>query len=101
MTRHLLFSILLAVLVAVGETVAAQRVIVTMTPENVDEAIRLAADEKTTARLLTPMVVAVFTLSALMPDSEIRVVFDRTARGFSGLAMCRECTVPVNVNRIR
>jgi hypothetical protein len=46
-------------------------------------------------------VVAVFPLSALMPDSEIRVVFDRTARGLSGLAMCRECTVPVSVKRIR
>jgi len=212
MTRHLLFSILLAVFLAASET-AAQQVIVTMTPESVDEAIRLAADEKATARLLdayvvqtragwgngpligsfsTPFarvvqaalaarkkgsafaagdvtpdliapelhvialaqtaasddgmiatvlsvvlgrrgskdpadviqplrtteltaqyqslvgtafkgtgVVAVFSLSALVPDSEIRVVFDRTARGFSGLAMCRECTVPMNVNRIR
>ena len=46
-------------------------------------------------------IVAVFPLSALVPNSEIRVVFDRTARGFSGLSMCRECTVPVNLNRLR
>lgn len=45
--------------------------------------------------------VAVFPLSALVPNSEIRVVFDRTARGFSGLSMCRECTVPVSLNRLR
>ena len=213
MTRHLVFSILLAVSLAAGETAAAQQVIVTMTPESVEDAIRLAADEKAAARLLdayvvqtragwgngpligslsTPFarvvqaavaarkrgsafapadvtpdliapelhvialtqtaatddgmvatvlsvvlgrrgskgpadviqplrtseltaqyqnlvgtafkgtgVVAVFPLSALMPDSEIRVVFDRTARGFSGLAMCRECTMPVSMNRIR
>jgi hypothetical protein len=44
--------------------------------------------------------VAVFPLSALVSGSEIRVVFDRTARGFSGLSMCRECTVPVNLNRL-
>jgi hypothetical protein len=46
-------------------------------------------------------VVAVFPLSALVANSEIRVVFDRTARGFSGLSMCRECTVPVNLNRLK
>src|SRR5215204_3474990 len=56
MTRHLLFSILLAVFLAASET-AAQQVIVTMTPESVDEAIRLAADEKATARLLDAYVV--------------------------------------------
>ena len=46
-------------------------------------------------------VVAVFPLNALVPDSEIRVVFDRTARGFSGLSMCRECTVPLNLSRLK
>jgi hypothetical protein len=46
-------------------------------------------------------VLAVFPLSALVADSEIRVVFDRTARGFSGLSMCRECIVPVNLNRLK
>lgn len=46
-------------------------------------------------------VVAVFPLGALVPDTEIRVVFDRTTRGFSGLSMCRECPVPVNLNRLR
>lgn len=213
MTRHLFTSMLLALFLAAGETGAAQQVIVTMTPESVDEAIRLAADEKATARFLdayvvqtragwgngpligsfsTPFarvvqaalaarrkgnsfppanvtsnltapelhvialaqpaaaddtmvttvqsvvlarrgsknpadviqplntteltaeyqnlvgttfkgtgVVAMFPLSALVPDSEIRVVFDRTARGFSGLSMCRECTVPVNLNRLK
>ena len=34
-------------------------------------------------------VLAVFPLSALVPNSEIRVVFDRTARGFSGLSCAR------------
>jgi hypothetical protein len=213
MTRYLCFSILLVLFLAACETGAAQQAIVTMTPESVDEATRLAADEKATARLLdayvvqtragwgngpligsfsTPFarvvqvarvarkkgralaaadltpdlitpelhvialaqpaatddgmvatvlsvvvgrrgskgpadviqplktteltaqyqnlvgtnfkgtgVVAVFPLSALVPDSEIRVVFDRTARGFFGLSMCRESTVPVSVNRIR
>jgi hypothetical protein len=46
-------------------------------------------------------VVAVFPITGLTADSEIRVVFDRTARGFSGLSMCRECAVPVNLNRLR
>jgi hypothetical protein len=46
-------------------------------------------------------VVAVFPLSALVPNSESRVVFDRTARGFSGLSMCRDCTVPMSLNRLR
>jgi hypothetical protein len=213
MAPHLFTSILLALFLAAGETAAAQQVIVTMTPESVDEAIRLAADEKATARFLDayvlqtragwgngpligefstpfarvvqaavaarkrgdpftpadvtpaliapelhviaaaqtaatdegiaatvlsvvlarrgskdpadviqplrttelaaqsqdlggtafkgPGIVAVFPLSALVVDSEIRVLFDRTARGFSGLSMCRECTVPVTLNKIR
>lgn len=213
MTPHLFTSILLALCLATGEATAAQQVIVTMTPESVDEAIRLAADEKASARFLdayvvqtragwgngpligsfsTPFsrvvqaalaarkkgssfspadvspdltalelhvialaqtaatddgmlatvlsvvfarrgskdpgdviqplrtteltaqyqnpagtafkgtgVVAVFPLSALVPNSEIRVVFDRTARGFSALSMCRECTVPVSPNRLK
>lgn len=46
-------------------------------------------------------VIAVFPLSALVSNSEIRVVFDRTARGFSGLSMCRECTVPLNLTRLK
>jgi hypothetical protein len=49
---HLCISILLACFLAAGETGAAQQVIVTMTPESVDEAIRLATDEKATARFL-------------------------------------------------
>ena len=46
-------------------------------------------------------VVAVFALGALEPNTEIRVVFDRTARGFSGLSMCRECVVPLDISRLR
>jgi hypothetical protein len=57
MTRHLATSILLALFLATGEAGAAQQVIVTMTPESVDEAIRLAADEKSTARFLDAYVV--------------------------------------------
>jgi len=213
MTRHRFSHIVLALFLATGDAGAAQQVIVTMTPESVDEAIRLAADDKATARFLgayvvqtragwgngpligsfsTPFarvvqaalaprkkgspfatadvtpdltapelhvialaqtavtddgmvatvlsvvlarrgskdpadviqplkttemtaeyqnlagtafkgmgVVAVFPLNALVPDSEIRVVFDRTARGFSGLSMCRECTVPLNLSRLK
>jgi hypothetical protein len=46
-------------------------------------------------------VVAIFPLSALTPNSEIRVVFDRIARGSSALSTCRECVVPLNISRIR
>lgn len=51
MPRHLLTNMLLALFLAAGETGAAQQVVVTMTPESVDEAIRLAADEKATAQV--------------------------------------------------
>jgi hypothetical protein len=57
MLRHPFTSILLALFLATGEAGAAQQVIVTMTPESVDEAIRLAADEKATARFLDVYVV--------------------------------------------
>jgi hypothetical protein len=57
MTRHLFTSMLLALFLAAAETGAAQQVIVTMTPESVDEAIRLAADEKATAMFLDAYVV--------------------------------------------
>jgi hypothetical protein len=48
-----------------------------------------------------PGVVAVFPLSALTTNFEIRVSFDRMARGSTGLSMCRECVVPVSIGRIR
>ncbi len=213
MTRHVFVGFLLGLVLTTGETGRAQQVVVSMTPERVNEAIRLAADEKAAARFLdayvvqtragwgngpligdfsTPFarvvqaavaarrkempfydsdvtadlispelhvialtqtaatddgkaatvvsvtlarrgskdptdviqplkttgltaqyqsltgtipkgagVVAVFPLSALGADSEIRVLFDRTARGVSGLATCRECAVPVNMSRVR
>jgi uncharacterized membrane protein YgcG len=52
MTRHLFNIIALALFLATVETRAAQQVVVAMTPESIDEAIQLAADEKATARFL-------------------------------------------------
>jgi hypothetical protein len=46
-------------------------------------------------------IVAIFPLTALTASSEIRVVFDRTARGSSALSNCRECVVPLSLARIR
>jgi hypothetical protein len=46
-------------------------------------------------------IVAVFPLSALGAGSEIHVVFDRAARGLSRPATCRECTVPMDLSRVR
>lgn len=48
-----------------------------------------------------PGIVAIFPLTALTPDSVIRVTFDRPARGFTGLSMCRECVIPVDLRRAR
>jgi hypothetical protein len=46
-------------------------------------------------------IVAVCPLSALAPDSEIRVVFDGIAQGSSPMSRCRECVIPINLARIR
>ena len=48
-----------------------------------------------------PGIVAIFPLTALTPGSVIRVTFDRPARGFTGLSMCRVCVVPVDLGRVR
>lgn len=40
-----------------------------------------------------PGVIAIFPLSALARNNEIRVVFDRVARGSNALSTCRECAV--------
>jgi hypothetical protein len=45
-------------------------------------------------------VVAAFPGTALTRSTVIRVTFDRTARGF-GSSTCRECTVAVDLRRIR
>jgi hypothetical protein len=57
MTRHLLNVIVLALFLATGRPGAAQQVVVAMTPERIDEAIQLAADEKATAKFLDAYVV--------------------------------------------
>lgn len=48
-----------------------------------------------------PGVVAHFPMSALTPGTAISVTFDRTARGMSGSATCRQCVVPIDLRRIR
>jgi hypothetical protein len=48
-----------------------------------------------------PGVVAIFPLSVLRPNSEIRVGFDRVVRGSSGASACQDCTVPLDLSRIR
>jgi hypothetical protein len=48
-----------------------------------------------------PGVVAIFPLTALTSGTVIRVTFDRPARGFTGLSMCRECVIPVDLRRVR
>jgi hypothetical protein len=48
-----------------------------------------------------PGIVAIFPLAALTPGSVIRVTFDRPARGLTGLSMCRECVIPVDLRRVR
>jgi hypothetical protein len=48
-----------------------------------------------------PGIVTIFPLNALTFGSAIRVTFDRTARGFTGLSMCRECVVPIDLRRVR
>ena len=48
-----------------------------------------------------PATVAVFPLSAVVPNSEIRVMFDRVARGVWGASACRECIVPFDTTRVR
>lgn len=45
--------------------------------------------------------VAVFPLSAITGDFEIRVMFDRVAIGSTALSMCKECAVPFRVDQIR
>jgi hypothetical protein len=51
--------------------------------------------------LREPGVVAVFPLNVLSANNEIRVVFDRIAKGSSAAAMCRECVVPFPIRNIR
>lgn len=48
-----------------------------------------------------PGVVAVFPLAVLSGEIEVRVLFDRPARGSSPLANCRECVVPIDSRKIR
>jgi hypothetical protein len=57
MTRHLSNIIVLALFLAMGHAQAAQQVVVAMTPESIDEAIQLAADEKATVKFLDAYVV--------------------------------------------
>ena len=48
-----------------------------------------------------PGIVAIFPLAALTRGSAIRVAFDCPARGSTGLSMCRECVIPVDLRRVR
>ena len=48
-----------------------------------------------------PGMVAIFPLTALEKNNEIRVTFDRIAQGSNALTTCRECVVPLNLIRIR
>jgi hypothetical protein len=48
-----------------------------------------------------PGVIAIFPLAAFRGDLEVRVLFDRTAKGSSPLANCRECIVPIDMRKIR
>jgi hypothetical protein len=46
-------------------------------------------------------IVARFPLDTLTTGVAVRVVFDRMAQGASPSSMCRECTVPLNVSRMK
>ena len=46
-------------------------------------------------------VVASFPMTQLTAGTTIRVTYDRTARGFSGMSMCRACNVPLDVRKLR
>jgi hypothetical protein len=46
-------------------------------------------------------VMAVFPLEALAAATEIRVQFDRTARGSSAMATCQSCVMPLRSGSIR
>jgi hypothetical protein len=48
-----------------------------------------------------PGVVAIFPMTALGGTNEVRIFFDRVARGSNALTGCRECTVPLNMTRIK
>jgi len=48
-----------------------------------------------------PGVIAIFRLAALRGDMEVRVLFDRAAKGSSPLANCRDCIVPIDMRNIR
>lgn len=48
-----------------------------------------------------PGLIATFPLAALRGDMEVRVLFDRAAKGSSPLANCRECIVPIDMRNIR
>ena len=48
-----------------------------------------------------PTIVAVFSLDALTPDAEVRVVFDRTVRGATALSGCGHCAVPLDTRKLR
>ena len=44
--------------------------------------------------------VAVFPLSGLPANPEVRVLFDQIARGSAAVSRCRECIVPLNMDRV-
>jgi len=48
-----------------------------------------------------PAVIAIFPVAALRGEMEVRVLFDRPAKGSSPLANCRECIVPIDMTKIR
>jgi hypothetical protein len=48
-----------------------------------------------------PGAIAIFPLAAVRGDLEVRVLFDRAAKGSSPLANCRECIVPIDMRKIR
>jgi hypothetical protein len=48
-----------------------------------------------------PGAIAIFPLTALRGEMEVRVLFDRAAKGSSPLANCRECIVPIDMRKIR
>jgi hypothetical protein len=48
-----------------------------------------------------PGVIAIFPVAAFRDEMEVRVLFDRAAKGSSPLANCRECVVPIDLRKIR
>jgi hypothetical protein len=57
--------------------------------------------DATSGAVTNAAVMAVFPLEALTSATEIRVQFDRTARGSSAMATCQSCVMPIRSDSIR